>query len=285
MAERSQAATDGAGEGCRAGEAPRVDPGADAAMLRGALAADDARLEAAAVRVWGEHTHGCDTPEWLADEVLHARESRAVAQQQVAELTRERDAWKGTAECRQRSIDADTRRLRGQQAEIERLQAEVDRLNSECKERAADQSRLRADLASAQAEIERLRGELATDRAVCLCGCPLEQHESRAEDGESCGHDDHECIRVPPAVLAIVQGLRGEARTFERLACQRADDAERLRADLAARDRALADASRSALDMRPDIRDAMLALLDSLAARSRAEKRADSQPEQEVSRG
>jgi hypothetical protein len=41
--------------------------------LRGAMAADDERLKAAAERVWGDHIWGCDTPEKLADLVLHLR--------------------------------------------------------------------------------------------------------------------------------------------------------------------------------------------------------------------
>jgi len=55
------------------------------------------------------------------------------------------------------------------------------------------------------AELESLLREC---NAVCLCGCPESEHESYGEDGESCGHDDHECIRVAPAVLEIVQRYR-----------------------------------------------------------------------------
>lgn len=44
--------------------------------------------------------------------------------------------------------------------------------------------------------------------AVCLCGCPDAEHESYGADGESCGNDEHECIRVAPAVLAYVEDLR-----------------------------------------------------------------------------
>lgn len=54
-------------------------------------------------------------------------------------------------------------------------------------------------------------GELETllreCNAVCLCGCPDSEHEAD-ECGESCGHDNHECIRVAPAVLEIVQRYR-----------------------------------------------------------------------------
>ena len=70
------------------------------------------------------------------------------------------------------------------------------------------------DLAALLAErpghdrIGELEALLRECNAVCLCGCPDEEHESYGEDGESCGHDDHECIRVAPAVLAYVNKLR-----------------------------------------------------------------------------
>ena len=51
------------------------------------------------------------------------------------------------------------------------------------------------------AEFESLLREC---NAVCLCGCPDAEHESYGEDGESCGDEEHECVRVAPAVLAYV---------------------------------------------------------------------------------
>lgn len=55
------------------------------------------------------------------------------------------------------------------------------------------------------AELESLLREC---NAVCLCGCPETEHESYGEDGESCADEGHECIRVAPAVLEIVQRYR-----------------------------------------------------------------------------
>lgn len=55
------------------------------------------------------------------------------------------------------------------------------------------------------AELESLLREC---NAVCLCGCPESEHESYGEDGESCADEGHECIRVAPAVLEIVQRYR-----------------------------------------------------------------------------
>jgi hypothetical protein len=43
------------------------------AELRGAMDADDCRLREAAIRVWGEDRHGCDTPDWMAEEILTLR--------------------------------------------------------------------------------------------------------------------------------------------------------------------------------------------------------------------
>ncbi len=41
--------------------------------IRGAMSADERRLREAAVKVWGEDKYGCDTPEWMADEILFLR--------------------------------------------------------------------------------------------------------------------------------------------------------------------------------------------------------------------
>lgn len=55
--------------------------------------------------------------------------------------------------------------------------------------------------------IGELEALLRECNAVCLCGCPDSEHEAD-ECGESCGHDNHECIRVAQAVLEIVQRYR-----------------------------------------------------------------------------
>jgi hypothetical protein len=48
------------------------------------------------------------------------------------------------------------------------------------------------------------------DNAVCVCGCSNSEHENVSEEGESCEHDDHECIRTCEGVVQIVTGLRKE---------------------------------------------------------------------------
>ena len=40
---------------------------------RGAMAADEERTRAAAMRVWGEHVRGCDTADAMADLIVRQR--------------------------------------------------------------------------------------------------------------------------------------------------------------------------------------------------------------------
>ena len=92
--------------------------------------------------------------------------------------------------------------------------ANLERIKSAAADIAQDHKILRALLAAGPeakapghdriAELESLLREC---NAVCLCGCPDAEHEAD-ECGESCGHDNHECIRVPKAVLAYVERLR-----------------------------------------------------------------------------
>lgn len=60
---------------------------------------------------------------------------------------------------------------------------------------------------SVPSRIDELTVLLRECNAVCLCGCPDSEHEAD-ECGEDCGRDNHECIRVPKAVLAYVERLR-----------------------------------------------------------------------------
>lgn len=78
----------------------------------------------------------------------------------------------------------------------------------------AEASGLRDENRRLAAEIGRLREELAIDRAVCICGCPPEDHEDGGEDGEQCAHEDHECLRVCVAARDLYVVARAAARTF-----------------------------------------------------------------------
>ena len=63
------------------------------------------------------------------------------------------------------------------------------------------------NLSEVEAERDAMSEHL-DDLSVCLCGCPIADHENVDEGAESCGNDDHECFRVYPAVLQIVTALR-----------------------------------------------------------------------------
>lgn len=91
----------------------------------------------------------------------------------------------------------------------------LERIKSAAADIAQDHKILRALLAAGPGakapgydRIAELESLLRECNAVCLCGCPESEHESYGEDGESCGDEKHECIRVAPAVLEIVQRYR-----------------------------------------------------------------------------
>lgn len=125
--------------------------------------------------------------------------------------------------------------------------ANLERIKSAAADIAQDHKILSALLAAgpeAKApghdRIGELESLLRECNAVCLCGCPDSEHESYDEDGESCGQDDHECIRVAPAVLEIVNRYR--VALSAALAAQPPSDAVR---EAAERYRAARDSSPS----------------------------------------
>lgn len=68
---------------------------------------------------------------------------------------------------------------------------------------------LHVQLAQAQAEI-------LEDRAVCLCGCPPEQHELvGGDDGEQCEHEDHQCLRAAAGIVSMFADLRAQLATAQ----------------------------------------------------------------------
>ena len=126
-------------------------------------------------------------------------------------------------DARRRAEDA-LRRVLANAAAIVRLswsdgatpsdRANLERIKSAAADIAQDHKILRALLAAGPGakapgydRIAELESLLRECNAVCLCGCPDSEHEAD-ECGESCGHDNHECIRVAKAVLAYVERLR-----------------------------------------------------------------------------
>ena len=90
----------------------------------------------------------------------------------------------------------------------------IEQLTYEANEAERKIDELRDELSAQTARAEEAEASLAEREealrecnAVCLCGCPDGDHEAD-ECGESCGHDDHECVRVPKSVLAYVETLR-----------------------------------------------------------------------------
>ena len=97
----------------------------------------------------------------------------------------------------------------------------IEQLTYEANEAERKIDELRDELSAQTARAEEAEASLAEREealrecnAVCLCGCPDDDHEAD-ECGESCGHDDHECIRVPRSVLAYVETLRGKPASDE----------------------------------------------------------------------
>ena len=85
-----------------------------------------------------------------------------------------------------------------------------------------DYASLAKKLDAADAHVEALEAEKAAllevlkeSNAVCVCGCPNEQHENYGEDGEACEDDTHECNRASRAVLASVAKLRAEKAALQ----------------------------------------------------------------------
>lgn len=59
-------------------------------------------------------------------------------------------------------------------------------------------------------EIDRLRKVCREAQEVCLCLCPMEDHENYGEDGFSCDDPMHECNLVCVAAASTIDRLRKE---------------------------------------------------------------------------
>lgn len=123
----------------------------------------------------------------------------ALVRSAVAEATREKDAR--VTELEQKYSDASTgaamlsvvaqRRL----DEYEIVNAANTRLGIRLHDRSVERDALRD-------EVVRLRERVSEDNAVCLCGCPPDRHEM-VDGSECCGDDEHDCLRVAPAVAEV----------------------------------------------------------------------------------
>lgn len=93
-------------------------------------------------------------------------------------------------------------------------------VNAELRTREAE-----AQLEQVTRERDALRKELHEERAVCICGCPAGDHENYGEDGESCPHEDHQCLRVCRGAAAVVATLRAQLASAKADALREAADA------------------------------------------------------------
>ena len=91
-----------ASEQLRASESARREAEKQARDLRGAMNADDGRLRDASERAFGHFDYGCDTAQWLADEVLGLRQrlaSERAAREKAERLLAECDDELENASC------------------------------------------------------------------------------------------------------------------------------------------------------------------------------------------
>lgn len=101
--------------------------------------------------------------------------------------------------------DAAVARLNEANEREEKLHETNERLALDIVGAEEDRDDLAEILAAALDEIEVLNEVYHEDNAVCLCGCPLSEHENNGEDGEQCDHEGHVCLRTCPAIRDLYQ--------------------------------------------------------------------------------
>ena len=70
--------------------------------------------------------------------------------------------------------------------------------------------RIIAALAAPSPQQEQLLEVCHESNAVCICGCPVAEHENYGDEGEACEHPEHECLRTSKAVYAVIYTLRAK---------------------------------------------------------------------------
>ena len=74
---------------------------------------------------------------------------------------------------------------------------------------------LRAERDAALARAEELAVLCNESNSTCICGCPPQIHEMVDEGAESCGRDDHECIRTSRSVASLYRAALARAEKAE----------------------------------------------------------------------
>jgi hypothetical protein len=140
------------------------------AEIRGAMDADDRRLREAAIRVWGEDRHGCDTPDEMAELILTLRarcaRADAAADCYLNAMEREQDA-KLVAEAERDRYRATAERRWAMRDELEQALGVADTYGEDQWEKGMARVR---ELLAAEADRTRLREAL---REISLHPCWL----------------------------------------------------------------------------------------------------------------
>lgn len=132
------------------------------------------------------------------------RDRLAVAEQQAAD--QEAEIVGARLE-----LDRRDKHLTEQAAEIARLRTENEQLRDwQCTVTAALRRPAGAFYSDVPKHVRALVEVAAEANAVCACGCPEGDHETYDEDGQSCTHDDHCCVRTSAAVLSMLETSRRE---------------------------------------------------------------------------
>ena len=124
----------------------------------------------------------------------------------------ERDS-KATVELRERDVNQRDRFAE----ELKTAEADVKRLTVEAQASQRNSDRADASAEKAKGEVVDLMKIVNDDNAVCICGCPQEDHE-QYEEGESCEDETHECLRVSLGVKRIVDKLKLDLEVAEAVA-------------------------------------------------------------------
>lgn len=121
------------------------------------------------------------------------------------EARADRDLAKSHRRDAEAERDAAVARLNEANEREEKLHETNERLALDIVGAEEDRDDLAEILAAALDEIEVLNEVYHEDNAVCLCGCPLSEHENNGEDGEQCDHEGHVCLRTCPAIRDLYQ--------------------------------------------------------------------------------
>ena len=121
---------------------------------RGAMAADEDRARAAAMRVWGEHVRGCDTADAMADLIVRQRAEIARLQDNASTAAFDKIADQ---------LGEANRENEEQRAELSAVFAAIDEVDAACEDQAYGWSE-RKDAARKNLQLLRNKHKIGTKR-------------------------------------------------------------------------------------------------------------------------